>query len=109
MPPVTDPNSDDLLEAIARIGSREHVLRHLEAAGAMGELDAIQVAHEIDTEPMTAENIAATFVESWDTFVEDTYTDENYQAKLEKLEDEYGDEADAYCDPAPESTDGIQS
>jgi hypothetical protein len=99
MSPTIDPRDDDLLTAIARHGSREHILRQLEAAGAMGELDAIQVAkEEVNHVPDDPDKIAKIFVDAWDTYVEDTFSEESHDEWLRAVDETYGDQADAYLD-----------
>lgn len=92
----TQFDTETLLEAIAEAGERLHVLRQLEATGTMGELDAVQVAKEngLDPETASAEEVAKTFVKSFDLYVEETTTEDDRDEWLASLEDRYGQKAD---------------
>lgn len=99
MSPTIDPRDDDLLSAIARYGSREHILRQLEAAGSMAELDATAVAKEqVGHIPDEPDKIAELFVSAWDTYVEETFSEEAHNEWLTAADETYGEQADAYLD-----------
>lgn len=67
-----EPDAPELLEAIADEGGRWYVLRAVEAAGALNEMDAVAVAdHELDAKTAPVEAIAAEFVSAWDDWTRD--------------------------------------
>jgi len=86
-----------LLEAIAEHGSREHVMRHLDATNSMSALNAWDVAKEEDIDPEDYDTVAETFVEAWDEWFDTVYSKEERENYREDLEDKWGDEADKYC------------
>jgi len=98
--------TDSSLKAIAKHGTREHVLRELEARGAMGELSTIDVAREQGVDTDDPEVVAQTFVSAWDDWVEDTQSESQHAEWLESVEKNYGDIADSVL-ASRRSDDGL--
>lgn len=73
---MTSSRSDNeaVLIEIAHLGDFMHILRHLEATGAMGEMNAYDVAHEegLDLEEASPRDIAEAFVEAFSVYVDET-------------------------------------
>jgi predicted secreted protein len=101
------PDNETILKALAEHADRVHILRHLEAHGAMGEMDAYEVAYEegIDPDEATAKEIVEAFTKGFSLFLNEVMPEGSESRKewREHVEEKYGEEADTYLSKSEHS------